>query len=240
MTGVQTCALPIFIIPIINNNVIEGNKTVNLALFNPQPTNAASLGRSTATLTIVDVNRGPGVLGFATNLFRVSETGGVAVITVTRTNGSTGPVSINYSTADGTGVSGVNYRAVSGQLNFADGQTSRTFTIPVINDNVPIGDRSVQLTLSGVTGGATVGLGSSALLILDAQISNGRFQFATNNFSVMENAGVAVVSVFRTNGSQGTVTVNYATLDGTAHPGGQVITCPDRVVESGGGISVRL
>lgn len=208
--------------PILSDALVEGNETVVLNLINPL--GAASVGRATAVLTIVDDDFSPGALGFATNLFVVSESVGNAVITVVRTNGSTGPVSVQFASTNGSAIAGVDYVMTNGFLNFSDGQTNKTFSVSVINDVVSEGDESVLLTLSNPGNGATLGLSSAALLIRDDEISNGILGFSSASYTVSEGAGSAAITVIRTNGSQGTVTANFATSDGTARAGSDYTT----------------
>ena len=123
------------------------------------------------------------------------------------------------ATANGSAIAGARYLGTNGFLNFSDGQTVRTFGITLIDDNMSQGDQSVLLTLSNPGNGATLGLTNAALLIRDDEISNGKLSFSATNYTVVENAGSAAISVIRTNGSQGTVTANFTTADGTAKAG---------------------
>ena len=53
-------------------------------------------------------------------------------ITVIRTNGFSGAVTVNFATSDGgTAVAGVDYIAQNGTLTFADGERLKTFTVPI-------------------------------------------------------------------------------------------------------------
>jgi hypothetical protein len=74
---------------------------------------------------------------------------GVATIAVSRTGGSTGPVSVDYSTADGTALAGTDYTASYGTLTWADGDTSsKSIAVPLLN-NATIGpSKSLTVTLS--------------------------------------------------------------------------------------------
>ena len=84
-----------------------------------------------------------------------------ATITVTRSLGSNGPVSIDYATSDGTAHSSglsVDYTPVSGTLTWADGDFSpKTFTVDILDDTANEGKEVVNLTLNNATGNAITG-----------------------------------------------------------------------------------
>jgi uncharacterized delta-60 repeat protein len=162
-----------------------------------------------------------GVLQFDATGYRVNENAGTVAITVTRTGGSAGTVTVQYATADGTAVAGTNYTATSNTLTFGPGETSKTFNIAVRDDGVFGPDKTVTLSLSTPGGGATLGSPATAVLTIvnvdSAQPS--QLQFSAAASSVAEKAGSATITVTRSGGSDGTVTVQYATADGTAHAG---------------------
>jgi hypothetical protein len=162
-----------FTVPITNDTLAEANETVNISLSSPG--GGATLGSpATQVLTIVD-NDQPGQLQFGASNYTVSEGGGTATITVTRTGGSTGAVSVNYATSNGSATSGSDYTATSGTLSFADGQTSKSFTVPILQDTSAEGDETINLTLSGVVG-ATLGTRNAAVLtIVDDDYGAGPF-----------------------------------------------------------------
>src|SRR5262245_35614637 len=54
--------------------------------------------------------------------------------TVTLSKAATGPVSVNYPTADGSASAGSDYTARAGTLTFAAGEISKTITVTVAGD----------------------------------------------------------------------------------------------------------
>jgi hypothetical protein len=159
----------------------------------------------------------PGQLKFSSATYSVSENGGSATITVTRVNGSSGAVSVQYATSNGTATAGSDYTGTSGTLNFANGDTSKTFSVPVADDALDESDETVNLTLSNATGGATLGSPSTAVLTIvdnDPQPS-----LTINDVSANEgNSGTTnfTFTVTLSAASGQSVTVNYAAADGTA------------------------
>lgn len=103
---------------------------------------------------------------FSSAAYTVPENDREATITVTRTGGDTsGAGSVAYATSNGTATAGQDYVAVSGTLNFAPGETAKTFIVPILNDTEVEGDETVNLTLSNPMGGV-LGVPSNAVLTI--------------------------------------------------------------------------
>lgn len=203
-------------IPILDDSVVEGNESVTLTLTNI--TGAA--GITTATLTIVENDFLPGELNFLTNAFTVSEAGGSATITVVRSNGFTGVVSVNYATTGlGTAVAGVDYTPTSGTLAFADGQISRTFSVPILVNVGSTNNTTVSLQINTPTGGAIVNQGAATLTIVNNDVVFGNFNFITNAYSAYETNTAALVEVSRDGGTTNAVSVSVVLADGSATNG---------------------
>jgi plastocyanin len=163
-----------------------------------------------------------GSLGFSAATYSVSEKGGSAPITVHRTGGATGAVSVHYATSNGSAIAGTHYRSTSGTLNWVDGDSAgKSFSVQVLDDGVADGTHTVNLSLSSPAGGASLGTSSAALAITDADAGAGAgtLQLSSAAFSVSEKGGSAPISVTRSHGSAGAVSVHYATSGGTAVAG---------------------
>ncbi len=208
-----------FTVPILSDTLFEATETVSVRLGNP--TGSASLGpQATATINIVD-NDPAGVIRFSAATYAVSEAAGVATITVQRTLGTASGVTVDYATvAGGTAAAGVDYSPTSGTLTFNANDTSKTFTVPILNDRLYEPTKTVSLELSNSTGGATVGTLSTAVLTINDDDTPGTIQFSTTAYSVIENVGPAIVRVTRTGTNLASgVTVQFTTTNGTATAG---------------------
>jgi hypothetical protein len=87
-------------------------------------------------------------------------------VTVTRTANTNVAASVNYATSNGTAQAGSDYTAAGGTLNFAAGETAKTFTITLLNDPAVEAAETLTLALSNPTAGATLGSPSSAVLTI--------------------------------------------------------------------------
>ena len=161
-----------------------------------------------------------GSLAFSSATYSVSESAGTATITVNRTGGSDGPVSVQYATSDGTAEAGSDYTTASGTLNFADEETAKTFTVAVTDDALDEADETLGLTLSNAGGGATLGPQSAATLtITDNDVAP---TLSITDVAASEpdtGAANATFTVSLSAASSKTVTVDYATVAGTATAG---------------------
>jgi|GEM_PF-1254698 len=114
----------------------------------------------------------------------VDESAGTATVTVNRVGGSDGRVSVNYATSNGSAIAGQDYTARSGTLTFDDGETSKTFTVPITNDQIEESDETINLTLSspgpnsiasyavGLPGGSLLGSPTAATITILANDVN--------------------------------------------------------------------
>ncbi|HBE30210.1 MAG TPA: hypothetical protein DD990_02380, partial [Cyanobacteria bacterium UBA11368] len=230
-------------IPIVDDNLIEGNETVQLSLTNPTGTSRVTLGsQSTATLTIVD-NDNPGTLQFSNSEFVTLENGTpVLAVTVTRTGGSDGAVSATVNLNNGTAIAPGDYNNAPITVNFANGDTApKTVLIPIVDDNLVETTETVNLTLANPTGGATLGTQNTATLSIVDNDNAGNLQFSAPVFSVDENGTpIAQITVIRADGSAGAVGATINLTNGTATAPGDYNSTPIAVNFADGDVTPKI
>jgi subtilisin-like proprotein convertase family protein len=113
------------------------------------------------------LNGGPGKIQFSVDSF-TSTAAATATIVATRTGGDDGAVSVTYSTSNGTAVSGSDYQPFIGTLSWADAdQSTKTFSIKLLKPSTATEtQKTLDVTLSDPTGGATLGAQSTAVVTI--------------------------------------------------------------------------
>ncbi len=170
----------------------------------------------------------PGVLVLANNNFTVDENAGTGSIVVNRVNGTSGLVSVNYSVTSGTAIDGQDFTGATGTLFFADGQTSATISVPILDDLLPEGDETAVVTLSNPDDAGLGTPNTGTLTILDNELA---ITFIPPNYLVSETSGNATVTVSRSGAITAPATVDYATAD-RAGPDGATASA-DYIATSG-------
>jgi hypothetical protein len=152
----------------------------------------------------------------------VNEGDGTATVTVTLSQAAATGTSVNYATSDATATAGVDYTATSGTLTFGIGIATQTFDIPITGDAIDEPNETLNVTLSTPVN-ATIADGTAVvtindddntpvLSIADATLAEGNAGTAVATFAVTLSAA-----------SSSTVTVNYATANGTALAGNDYV-----------------
>ena len=198
------------------DTVVEPDEGFSVDLSNA--VNATILDGTGAGLIIND--DAAGSIQFSAPTYTIAEDGVSATITATRTAGNDGAVSVDYATSDGSAIAGSDYTATSGTLNWSDGDAAdKTFQVQIIDDSIDEADETVNLALSNVTGGATLGAQAASTLTIVDNDTAGVVQFTASAYNVQEDSGNVIITVTRSGGSDGAVSVDFATMDGSALAG---------------------
>lgn len=170
----------------------------------------------------------PGTIQFDPATVSVSEGASMAVLTVTRTGGTSGAVNASIRATGGTATEGVDFSGSNFNIAFADGEGGRkTATVMILNDGIDEPDETVVFTLSEQVSAPTLAakaLGAqtkATLTIVDddeapTPAPAGTLQFAQANLSVSEAAGTATLTVTRTGGTAGAANAVITVSGGSA------------------------
>jgi hypothetical protein len=235
----------------------DGTKNVNISITDDsalevteafivtlsQPTGGAELGTpSEAIVTIFDnENAAAGVFRFATTAVAVNENAGSALLTVSRAGGASGQVSVHYSLGGISAVAGEDFDATGGELVFSDGVSSRTISVPIVNDTLDETDETFYVRLLDPTGGASIGTDDEAIVTIrdNENATAGVFRFTTTAVAVNENAGRALLTVSRTGSTSGQVSVRYS-LGGISAVAGEDFDATGGTLVFSNGVSIRM
>jgi len=197
------------LIPVADDIAAESDETILLALSHP--VNAELGSQNMATLTIVDNDS----LKFSLAAYSVKESAGEAVITVKLNAASDLLVSVDYAASDGTALAGQDYAVTSGTLTFAPGETAKTFSVPIVADQMAEASETIKLALANPVNAGLSTPATATLTILD----NDTVRFSLSGYTVKENAGAATLTVRLSAASEYAVSVDFATANGTATAG---------------------
>jgi len=202
------------------DSIDEDDETIVVTLSNP--VNASLGARSVHTFTITDDDPSAAV-AFATAAFNAAEAIGTATVAVNLTGTTARTVSVNYSVTGGTAAGGgTDYTLAAGTLTYAPGDTSKTISLPIVNDALNEITETIVISLSlptnsnGVLGPVST---TTCSIIDDDPLPTISFGAATSNGS--ESVTSPTIPVNLSTASGRTVTVSYAVgAGGTATGGG--------------------
>ena len=198
-------------VPVSDDLLDEVDETFTVTLSSPI---GATLGAAVATGTIVDNDPSP-VVSIAAATVTESNATQNATFIVSLSTASGRTVAVSYATSNGTASALADYTASTGTVTFQAGETSKTVVVPVAGDTLDENDETFVVTLSAPVA-ATLGTAQAngtivdedplpSLAIADVIVAEGN----TGNAN-------AVFTVTLSPVSGRSVTVNYATANGTA------------------------
>jgi alpha-tubulin suppressor-like RCC1 family protein len=193
----------------IDDAIYEGAETFSVNLSSPS---YATLGTSSATASITDNEVQPTVQ-FAVAVSSGAENVTPASITVSLSGASASTITVDYAVSGGSATAGADFTLANATLTFAPGDTSKTISMPVIDDSIYEGSETVEITLSNATNATLGAITMHTRTILEddsAPIAS------VSDTSVNENAGTVSIDVALDTASSLSTTVTYSTLDGTA------------------------
>ncbi len=141
-----------------DDTVFEGTEVFSVTLSNPS--GGAVLGAAVQTkvsITDNEFDNQPGTFFFSRTASNVAEDAGTLDITILRSFGAAGQVSIDIASADFSANAGTDYQAVSQTVVFEEGERNQSVSITILDDAIEEQAESFRLTLSNPANGALLG-----------------------------------------------------------------------------------
>jgi trimeric autotransporter adhesin len=109
----------------------------------------------------------PGRVQFASSSLAIPENANNAAVTITRTDGSAGAITVQVRSRAGTATAGADFTAVNTTVTFAAGDTAaKTVSVVIVDDAVDEVDETFNLELAVPSGGAVLGSATETLLTI--------------------------------------------------------------------------
>lgn len=216
-SGTQTIS-----IPIVDDNNVEGSETFTVRITSASG-GATISSADDATVTILDnddPDPTPGVVSLTASTYDGSEDDGVASITLRRAGGSDGAITATVTATAGTAGTS-DFTGTTFTANWNAGQAgTRTITVPVVDDAEIEGTETFSVQITSASGGATISTARNATVAIldndDPDPAPGSVSLTANSFDGSEDDEVAVITLRRSGGSDGTVSATVTATTGTA------------------------
>src|SRR5439155_23033 len=151
-----------------------------------------------------------------------NETGPVAIVytvTLSKTNSSGAPITFDVANSGGTATSEARCTAIGGgaAISVANGATTGTLTVPVVDDALLESTETVQATISSSSNAAVTITGTSATAnIVDNDVATAAISVTTQGNETGPVAIVYTVTLSKTNNTGAPITFDLANSGGTA------------------------
>ena len=206
-------------IPITDDTILEGDETFTVTLT--EISNGVQYAKQSATGTIIDNETDP--ILTATAPTSVAEDAGELEINVTLSAMTHAPVTVEFTTTDGTATGSGDNPDFETQTNqtytIPPLSLTHTFTLPITDDLYYEGNETFTLTLgnanhatiSGISGTITF----SDIIINDNETSP-QISLENTTPSILEGSGQLFLNVNLNSTLTDAITVMYETVDGTS------------------------
>jgi hypothetical protein len=163
------------------------------AAFTPSDTANYTTATANAQITVDPVTTP--ALNFDNATYSVNEGDGHVTVTVNRSGNAGGAATVTYATSDTAALTNCNvfngiassrcdYATSVGTLRFAAGETSKTISIPIVDDAYAEGPENFSITLSNATGENLGAVSTATITITDNESVTGLNPLSSNAFFV--------------------------------------------------------
>jgi hypothetical protein len=208
-------------VAVANDALVEGDETVQATISNPSNP-AVSITGASATATITDNDAATAALSVTTNGNEAGPVNIVYTVTLSSTNNTGAPITFDVANSGGTATSGSDFTAFGGAaaISVANGATTGTLTVTVLNDALLEATETVQATISNASSAAITITGASATAnLIDNEASTAALSVTTNGNEAGPVNIVYTVTLSSPNNTGAPITFDVANSGGTATSG---------------------
>lgn len=202
-------------IPILNDNLVEGNESFLFNLTNLQSNGYdVDFLSEQALITIQDNDQA----SISISDISVDENAGTALLTVELSKPVETAFTVNYATAEQSALGTLDFIATSGTLTFDSGEQSKTIAVSLVNTDLVESDETFLINLFDIqANGADITLANDQAVVRIQD--DDQAQISIDDISVVESAGTAVITVSLDAPVDTAISVDFSTSDQTAnHP----------------------
>nr|XP_039274738.1 uncharacterized protein LOC120348632 isoform X3 [Styela clava] len=194
------------------------NKDSNFKISLIDPWDKVNFGVRETIVTVLK-DRDAGSLGFAKPMYEFSCSDRQLVVPVHRSSGADGTVSVPWFTRDGSAVGGTHYLPDDGNLVFRDGEVVQKIVVPMPMRTPIFGEDEVafDVVLGEPTGGATLD-DHETKVVLKNDIVPSSIGFLNPTHECPQSDGTVSVTVIRSEGTMGKVTVPWRVVSAPGKP----------------------
>jgi predicted extracellular nuclease len=168
-----------FDVTVNGDGTVEPNETFLVNVTNVSGATVAD-GQGQGTITNDDFPPVPTVSVSDASIAEGQSGVSYLTFTVSLSFAPTTSVTVDFATADGTATAGSDYLAVAGTVSFAAGQTTQTFTVPVIGDVAAEANETLVVNLTNPTGATLADAQGTGTITNDD--ASAYFPLASGNF----------------------------------------------------------
>ena len=196
-------------VAVLDDNLDEGNETFFISLGTAE---GATVVDGSGQGTILDDEGAPSL---SLEDLTVREAAGVASVRLGVRPASGQAIAVGWVLEDGTALSGQDFDGTSGTESIAAGSSEAFIDVPIHIDGLVEPDETFVVRLTEIPEGVEAGRDSAIVTIVD----DDKPVIGIGDITVLEHAVAAQFSVTMDQPAYGPVTVNYASVDGTATGG---------------------
>lgn len=221
----------------INQDVAEeGQETFLLQLISAS---SGSVIGSNKDLIITINDDDVASIEWKEGFIRINEDATSVEVTAIRSGGAGTSLTVDYETIGGTATPIFDFQSRSGTLSFLAGEIEKSVSINLTNDTLLESDEEFSIQLSDPSKGELGAQSQARVIIEDDESSSGTIGWSVASIRNLEGAVGVDVVVERTGGSQGNVSVNYASSDLSAIAGVDYVSLSGSLIWGNGSTTPR-